>query len=170
VRRRTGAAEGSGMNPDGGGAVAVLGMGNLIYSDDGAGLRALWALEKDPGLPPGVDLVDGSAAGLPVISLIEKAERLLVLDAVNVGAEPGAVIKLGEGDLREISGGAHVHELGLPDLVSALRLLGRMPEQLVLLGIQAGSVALGTELTPAVEAGIPRLVAESLGLLAEWTR
>lgn len=158
------------MIPDGGRAVAVLGMGNLIYSDDGAGLRALWALEKAPGLPPGVELVDGSAAGLPVIGLIEKAERLLILDAVHIGAEPGAVVRLGEEDLREISGGAHVHELGLPDLVSALRLLGRMPEQLVLLGIQAESVALGTELTPAVEAGLPRLVAESLRLLADWMR
>ncbi len=151
-------------------AVAVLGMGNLIYSDDGAGLRALRQLEKDPALPAGVDIVDGSAAGLPVVNLIENAERLLILDAVHVGAVPGTVVRLDDSDLKEISGGAHVHELGVSDLISALRLMGKMPRQMVLLGIQADSIALGTELTPAVESGLPRLVSESLSLLAEWTR
>jgi hydrogenase maturation protease len=150
-------------------SVAVLGMGNLIYSDDGAGLRALWTLEKDPRLPAGVDLVDGSLAGLPVVSLVGNAERLLILDAVYVGAEPGTVVRLGDDDLRGILGGADVHQLGVPDLISALRLMGKMPREMVLLGIQADSVALGTELTPAVASGLPRLISESLSLLSEWT-
>ncbi len=151
-------------------SVTVLGMGNLIYSDDGAGLRALWELEKDPRLPPGVNLVDGSIAGLPIISLIGNAERLLILDAVYVGATPGTVVRVGDKDLKAIPGGAQVHELGVSDLISALRLMDRMPRELVLLGIQADSVAIGTKLTPAVESGLPRLVSESLNLLAEWTQ
>ena len=72
-------------------------------------------------------------------------------------------------DLDEISGGIHVHQLGIPDLLSALRLMGKMPREMVILGIQADSIALGTELTPAVESGLRRLVSESLSLLAEWT-
>ena len=150
-------------------SIAVLGMGNLIYSDDGAGLRALWRLDKDPRLPRQVELVDGSGSGLPLVSRLAGAERLLILDAVYIGAPPGTVVRLGEEDLRGLSGGAHVHELGIPDLISALRLMGRMPRETVLLGIQAESVALGTELSPAVESGLGRLVSESLRLLAEWT-
>lgn len=150
-------------------SVAVLGLGNLIYSDDGAGLRALWALEKDPRLPPGVNLVDGSIAGLPVVSLIGRAERLLILDAVHVGAEPGTIVRLGQDDLRELPGGAYAHDVGVSDLISVLRLMGNAPREVVLLGIQADSLAIGTELTPAVESGLPRLVSESLRLLAEWT-
>jgi hydrogenase maturation protease len=150
-------------------AVTVLGIGNLIYSDDGAGLRALWQLEKDPRLPSGVDLVDGSAAGLPVVSLVERAERLLILDAVHVGAEPGTVVRLGEDDLRDVPGGAYAHQLGVQDLLSALRIMGKTPRELVLLGIQADSIALGTDLTPAVESGLDRLVSESIRLLVEWT-
>jgi len=150
-------------------SVAVLGMGNLIYSDDGAGLRALWEIEKHPGLPSGVMIVDASAAGLPVLSLIENAERLLILDAVHIGARPGTVVRLGDEDLRTFQGGAFAHDLGIPDLISALRLMGKGPREMVFLGIQADSIALGTKLTPAVESGLPRLISESLSQLAEWT-
>ena len=104
MRGPAGAQIGGGMNGEQRPAVAVLGMGNLIYSDDGAGLRALRQLEKDPALPAGVDIVDGSAAGLPVVNLIENAERLLILDAVHVGAVPGTVVRLDDSDLKEISG------------------------------------------------------------------
>jgi hydrogenase maturation protease len=156
------------VSADGRPVIAVLGMGNLIYSDDGAGLRALYRLEKDPRLPRGVDLVDGSATGLPLVSLLESADRLLILDAVNVGVEPGTLVRLGPGDLRGVRGGADAHQLGVPDLITALRIMGKAPREITLLGIQADSIALGTELTPAVETGLDRLVTESLRLLAEW--
>jgi hydrogenase maturation protease len=168
VRRAPRAEIGGGVSPNGKSSIAVLGMGNLIYSDDGAGLRAFYRLEKDPRLPPGVDLVDGSAAGLPAVSLLENADRLLILDAVNVGVAPGTVVRLVPKDLNGLRGGAEAHQLGVLDLIMALRIMGRAPREITLLGIQADSIALGTELTPAVESGLDRLVSESLRLLTEW--
>jgi hydrogenase maturation protease len=168
VRGAQAAESGGDVSANGKPAIAILGMGNLIYSDDGAGLRAFYRLEKDPRLPAGVDLVDGSAAGLPAVSLLECADRLLILDAVNVGAEPGTVVRLGPEQLKGLPGGAEAHQLGVSDLITALRLMGKTPREIILLGIQADSIALGTDLTPAVESGLERLVTESLRLLAEW--
>jgi hydrogenase maturation protease len=149
-------------------AAVVLGMGNLIYSDDGAGLEALSRLGRDPRLPEGVELVDGSLGGLEVAARIGRVSRLLILDAVDVGADPGTVVRMTGPQLEGLPGAAGVHRLGIPDLLSVLRLTGWMPEEVVLLGVQPASIALGTSLSPAVESAVGHIVAGSLAQLARW--
>jgi hydrogenase maturation protease len=149
-------------------SLAVLGIGNLIYSDDGAGLEALRRLENDPRLPAGVRFIDASAGGLEVAARIGCASRLLILDAVDVGAVPGTVVRLTGDQLSGLPAGACVHRLGISDLLSVLRLTERMPEEVILLGVQPASIALGTVLSPAVESGVRRVAAEALAQIAEW--
>jgi hydrogenase maturation protease len=148
--------------------VAVLGIGNLIYSDDGAGVAALHRLAQDARLPPGVRLVDGSLSGLDTAARIGRTSRLLILDAVDVGAAPGTVVRMTAEELAGLPASPEVHRLGLADLLSVLRLTDRMPAEVVLLGIQPASIAIGTFLSPTAERGVEGLVAESLGLLSRW--
>jgi hydrogenase maturation protease len=147
---------------------AVLALGNSLFSDDGTGPAALRLLEGAAGLPDGAVFIDGSALGLEAAAMIAGTDRLLILDSVNADAAPGTVIRM-EGDaLTGLRGGGSVHRLGLGDLVSALAVMGRMPKDVVLLGIQPASVEMGVELTPAVSSALPGLVSACLRQLREW--
>jgi hydrogenase maturation protease len=149
-------------------SIVVLAMGNALLSDDGAGVKALGALAESAELPPGTRLVDGGTAGPTLLDTLAGCDRLLVLDAVEAGGEPGDVVRL---DLRAgLNGGSAgtVHELGLTGLLADLVLLGHFPERAVLLGIQPGTVEVGTSLSPAVERGVRVAVQAALEELRQW--
>jgi len=143
----------------------VLGMGNLVHSDDGLGVHAIQTLIGDPRVPSDVVLMDGGTQGLSLLPHISTFQRLLVIDAVDVGEEPGTLIRLEGKALEHLPGKASVHQLGFADLMVALELLGESPEEIVMLGVQPLSTEWGTEVTaPVGEAlrRIPDLVVEQL--------
>src|SRR5512136_298978 len=106
------------MSDAGRGPTIVVGVGNLILSDDGAGLKALHRLEKDPRLPPGVEIIDGSILGMDIIALVRNAARLLFLDAVDVGAAPGTVVRLEGEEILRLPSGTSAHDIGISGLLS----------------------------------------------------
>jgi len=148
--------------------IQVLALGNLLYSDDGAGIVALERLRGHPRLSDDVDLVDGGLLGTQVVSLIEDASRLLVLDAVDVGAAAGAIVRMLRNDLEHLPQGLGAHEFGISDLLFLLKLRGKIPADVVLLGIQPLSIDLGVRLSPEVEAGVNRLIFASIRQLDRW--
>ncbi len=147
---------------------AVLGLGSLIQSDDGVGVYALRQLVQDPRLGSGAELIEGGTKGLDLLPYLHRAKRLLILDAVDVGAVPGTVVRLAREDLDRLRGHGSAHELAVADLLVALRLLGEEPEEIVLLGVQPETTGLGTSLSPTVEAVLPELVEVALGELERW--
>lgn len=146
----------------------VLALGNLIRSDDGIGLVALKRLESDPRVPSSVELVEGGTKGLELVAYVSGASRLLVLDAVDVGALPGTVLRLRQEDLRRLPGNGSVHELALADILNALRMLAEEPQETVLLGVQPATTELGTALSTCVEAAVPRLIEAAIEELTQW--
>ena len=148
--------------------IVVLALGNLIRSDDAVGLFALRELEKDATLPESVTLVEGGTKGLELLPYICEAARLLILDSVDVGAQPGMIFRVEEQDLRTLPGASSVHELALADLLNALRMMGREPEEAVLLGVQPSTTALGTTLSPSVQRALPTLLDEVSMVLSQW--
>lgn len=147
---------------------AVLGLGSLIQSDDGVGVYALRQLVQDPRLSSSAELIEGGTKGLDLLPYLQGAHRLLILDAVDVGAVPGTVVRLAGEDLNGLPGQGSAHELAVADLLVALRLLGQEPEEIVLLGVQPETTGLGTSLSPTVEAALPELVDVALGELERW--
>jgi hydrogenase maturation protease len=105
----------------------VLALGNLIRSDDAVGLLVLRRLEEDSRLPSHVRLVEGGTKGLELVPYVFQASRLLVLDAVEVGAPAGTIVSMTGEELRWLSGGSSAHELALADILAALRLLVNEP-------------------------------------------
>lgn len=114
----------------------VLGLGNLVHSDDGVGVHLIGRLSEDPRVPSGVELLDGGTHGLNLLSRISGLRRLLVVDAVNVGQEPGTVVRIEGAALNGLPGKPSVHQLGFADLMTALQLIGGAPEEIVVLGVQ----------------------------------
>jgi hydrogenase maturation protease len=135
----------------------VLGLGNTLHSDDGVGAQAIELLRNDPRMPADVALIEGGTLGLELLTYVWDCSYLLVLDAVDVGQPPGALVRMSSQEVQTLPGKGSVHQLGVADLMVALRVLASRTPEVVLLGVQPASTEWGTELSPAVAAVLPAL-------------
>lgn len=158
------------MSPTASNGTLVLGLGNLVHSDDGVGVQAIERLLKDDRMPAGIELLDGGTHGLALLGRISGLRRLLVLDAVDVGEPPGTIIRLEGTSLDRLPGKPSVHQLGFADLMTALQLIGGAPEEIVVLGVQPLSTDWSADLTPPVREALDNLVAASIQQLESWAR
>lgn len=146
----------------------VLGLGNLVHCDDGAGIHAIHRLQKDVRVPTGVVLIDGGTQGLSLLPHISGFRRMLVIDAVDAGETPGTLLRLEGHALANMPGKASVHQMGFSDLMVAMRLLGDVPEEVVVLGVQPQSTEWSAELTPPVAKTMDALIDAAISQLRSW--
>ena len=147
----------------------VIGLGNPLMADDGVGLAALARLTGRWRVPPAVELLDGGTWGLRLLPCIETAERLLLLDAVEAGAEPGTLVVLErEAIPRLFAQKISPHQIDLREVLALAELRGRPPAEVVAIGIQPGQVTMAPGLTPAVEAGLEAMVLAAVSRLRDW--
>lgn len=149
--------------------VAIVGVGNLLRSDDGAGIHAIARLRSDQRVRAMARLIDGGTVGADLLAEVCGCEELLIIDAVDAGLPPGATIRMdfsgpdpGRMDTR------NSHQFGLPGLLDDLRLLGQAPRQVVLVGVQTGAMGWGTQLSPEVARALPVVAAEVARQLDRW--
>lgn len=147
---------------------AVLGLGNLVHTDDGVGVHAIQLLERDPRVPPGTVLIDGGTHGLGLLPHVSGFSRLLVIDAVDAGETPGTVVRFEGSALHGLPGKASVHQLGFADMMVALQLLGEAPPEMVVFGVQPLSTDWTSELTGPVRDALPSLIDAVVRQLAVW--
>ncbi|WP_298438841.1 HyaD/HybD family hydrogenase maturation endopeptidase [Geobacter sp.] len=150
-------------------SVLVLGIGNLIMTDDGIGVRVVQRLAEGFRFPPGVELLDGGTLGLDLLPRLEGVERLLIVDAVETGKAPGTVMRL-EGEEIPLAFRTKLspHQMGLQDLLAVAELQGNLPAEMVLWGVQPASIEPGMELSPAVAERVEYLVDRVQAELAGW--
>jgi hydrogenase maturation protease len=139
--------------------VLVVGLGNVLLADDGLGVRAIDAVERDFAAPEGVRILDGGTLGLALLGELADARRVVLVDAVASDDPPGTLVRLEGGEVEPaVRGRLSPHQIGVADLLDALRLLDRFPESLALLGLTPATIELGIGLSPAVEDALPELV------------
>jgi hydrogenase maturation protease len=138
----------------------VLGLGNLLMNDDAAGLRAAYALQERYPDRENFQIVDGGTLGLDLLGHIAWADKLLLLDAININQPAGTVALIAGEDINPIfTQRVSPHQVGLKDLLEAAELIGDRPPDVELLGIQYGNINMEMSLSPAVEQGLPKLIA-----------
>ena len=146
--------------------VVVLGVGNILLTDEGLGVRAVERLQAEYHLPADITLIDGGTSAMEILEDLENLDALIIADAVFAHQEPGALVKL-EGDAvpaffkRNMS----PHQVGLSDVLAALQFNDRDPKKTVICGIKPVSMQLGMELSPEVAAKLPELVDMVVGEL-----
>jgi hydrogenase maturation protease len=150
-------------------AAVVLGIGNILCSDDGAGVYASRRLGEDSRTPPGTVVYDAGTLGLDMLSYVEKVPFLLLLDVIDTGESPGTVTRFDISDLRNLPRGTASHELGVADLLAALTLMESMPAKVVLIGIQPENLSIGLSLSDPVEQGLGEMVEQAVAMLEVWT-
>jgi hydrogenase maturation protease len=150
--------------------VLVLGLGNVLLSDDGLGAAALARLSRDFRVPTGVRLEDGGTLGLSLLDLIADSERVILVDAVRTDSAPGTLVRLDGDDVMDaVRDRLSPHQVGVADVLDAARLIDRYPSAVTLLGLVPEALDLNVARSRAVEANLDELVAaiayevESLG-------
>jgi hydrogenase maturation protease len=152
------------------GQMLVLGLGNLLNSDEGFGVHAVRALQADvaPRYPQAA-FVDGGTLGLNLLPMVEEASHLLLVDCVNAGREPGSVIELAGEDIPLYSGvKVSLHQTTFQEVLGLADIRGALPPHLHLIGVQPASLAIGTDLSPEVRARVAEVAARVEELLKEW--
>lgn len=150
-------------------SVLVLGIGNAVMSDDAFGVRVIEELQRKFVFPSGVALVDGGTLGLDLLPKFEGVEKLLVIDALEMEATAGTVFRLAGDEVpRAFANKLSVHQMGVQDLLAVAELQGHLPAELVVWGVQSGSIEMSLELTPAVAAAVTTVVEAVAVELADW--
>ena len=156
---------------DGPGAIVVLGIGNLLWADEGFGVRCAELLQRRYVFAPHVRLIDGGTQGLYLIQHVQGADCLLIFDAVDYGLEAGTLKVVENADVPKFMGAKKMslHQTGFQEVLALAELTGRYPRQVVLIGCQPCEIDdYGGSLRPAVKAALAPAVRRGLAYLRRW--
>jgi hydrogenase maturation protease len=151
--------------------VLVLGIGNLLWADEGFGVRCAEVLAQQYELPPSVRVMDGGTQGLYLLPYVQQAKRLIVFDAVDYGLEPGTVKLVEDDEVPRFMGAKKMslHQTGFQEVIAAAVLTGQCPERILLIGVQPEELEdYGGSLRDVVKARVPECVEAVVVRLAEW--
>ncbi len=149
----------------------VLGIGNLLWADEGFGVRAVSALNDGWRFPEAVTLMDGGTQGLYLLPHVQQARRILVFDAIDYGLEPGTIQVVRDDDIPSYLGVGKMslHQSCFQEVLALAQLSGQSPERAVLVGVQPRALKdFGGGLTDIVRARLPDTLEIGLRVLAEW--
>lgn len=148
----------------------ILGIGNTLLSDEGAGVHALNLFQSYHPDHPNLTYIDGGTLSFTLAAYIEDCDRLIVFDAAELHAPAGTVRTMSGLDMDTFLGAARrsPHEVGLLDLFDIARLTESLPDERALIGIQPDSIEWGMSPTPAVGQALPTAMKEAESLLVQW--
>ncbi len=140
--------------------VVVLGVGNILMSDEGVGVHAVEALANGYDIPDEVEIIDGGTSGMDCLDRIADADLLLIADCMrSKDKAPGTITRLEDGQIDSwFKTKISPHQVGLSDVLAACNFHGMSPKRVVLLGVQPASFETSMDLTPAVAAVLPDLL------------
>ncbi|MEE8437653.1 MAG: HyaD/HybD family hydrogenase maturation endopeptidase [Candidatus Neomarinimicrobiota bacterium] len=149
--------------------INILGLGNLVLSDEGFGVEAVRHLESRHKLPPNVNVIDGGTQGIYLLDYIESADRLMIFDAIIPRDYEFKVYLYKNEDLpafihRKLSS----HQIGLSELLSVARLKDRVPDEIALIGVPPKSLDMHVGLTEEVRKLVPEAVTAGMKIVNEW--
>jgi len=148
----------------------VLGLGNILMSDEGVGVRVVEHLLERYDFPEEVRVMDGGTLGLNLLPNVDDAVRLLVVDAVQARRPPGSLVRLTGDEVPIFLDTSKIspHQESIQDILALAALRGTLPQEVILWGVQVGSMEVSLELTPPVAAQVPVLVEKVLEQLRRW--
>lgn len=151
--------------------ILILGIGNSLLRDEGAGIHALNRLREELGERDDITFLDGGTLSFTLAGHIEDASHLIVIDAAQLDAAPGHSQVFEGRAMDEFLGSNRkrsVHEVSLLDLMAIAHLADHLPERRALIGIQPAEIDWGEQPSAAVAASLPQVCAQAKQLMEEW--
>ncbi|WP_442487063.1 HyaD/HybD family hydrogenase maturation endopeptidase [Halomonas litopenaei] len=152
-------------------SVLVLGIGNVLWADEGFGVRAVEALHQRYTFAEAVTVMDGGTQGLYLLPYVQSCDRLLVIDAIDYGLAPGSVHVVRDGEVPSFMGAKKMslHQTGFQEVLAAAQLLGWQPQKVMLVGVQPSVLDdYGGSLRPEIAARIDEVIRLVVDELASW--
>ena len=149
---------------------ALLGLGNVLMKDERLGVHVVNTIGQRYDCPAELEIIDGGTLGLDLLPLFEQFERVVIVDAVNFGREPGYIGVLEDDQIPAVLfSKLSVHQIGLADLISVAKLKGVMPSRVCVIGMQPSSIdfTLGLEMSDIVNANIDKEIDVTIAKLKE---
>jgi hydrogenase maturation protease len=149
----------------------ILGIGNILWADEGFGVRVVEEIHRRYELPDDVAVMDGGTQGLYLVQYIKQARNLLVFDAVDFDQPPGTLAVVKDDEVPSFFGcrKLSLHQTGFQDVLAAASLMGGGPTNLALVGVQAEVLDdWGGSLRPSIRAKIDPAIAIGLDILRDW--
>jgi hydrogenase maturation protease len=137
--------------------VLVLGLGNILLSDEGMGVRAVEELQRCYDCSDTAEFVDGGTMGLDLLPHIEGRSHLFILDALKTGKAPGTVLRIDDPPAY-LRSKTSPHQTGLADVLAIAAMTGDLPPNIALFGIEPKALATGLELSREVAGNLGRMV------------
>jgi hydrogenase maturation protease len=140
------------------GKTVIIGVGNLLLKDEGVGVHVVQELRKKR-LPSTVEVHDGGVAGIGLLDFFPGASKVLLIDAADMNLTAGALVRFTPEEVAGRIEGPRfsAHDIGLLEVLELARALDQSPPQVVIFGIQPKEISWGTELSPEVQAAIPKV-------------
>ncbi len=152
-------------------SILILGIGNLLWADEGFGVRCVEALRAGWEMPDNVTVMDGGTQGLYLLPYVTAASHLIVFDAIDYGLAPGSLRVIEGDDVPRFMGAKKMslHQTGFQEVLSSAMLMDGLPESLTLIGVQPCELEdYGGSLRPEVRARLPEALSLALEKLREW--
>jgi hydrogenase maturation protease len=151
--------------------IVVLGIGNVLWADEGFGVRCVEALDARYQFAPHVQLVDGGTQGLYLIQHVQAARQLLIFDAIDYGLEPGTLKLIHDDEVPRFmcAKKMSLHQTGFQEVLSLAQLTEQYPDKVLLIGCQPEELEdYGGSLRPRIKAAMEDALALGLQALREW--
>lgn len=149
--------------------ITVLGIGNIILSDEGFGVRVVEYLQKNYTFPDNVALIDGGTLGVELTQFITGTKRLLIIDSIDGGKAAGTLFHFEGEEIRaHFSEKLSAHEVGIQDVLTMLEVTGKPVPEVIVIGAQPYSLEAGVDLTPQMKTLLPTIADEALKILNRW--
>lgn len=151
--------------------VLVLGIGNTLLSDEGVGVQAMRALERRLAAREDVEFIDGGTLSFTLAPSIAEHDKLIVIDAAELGVAPGGVAVFANEAMDGFLGTNRkrsVHEVSLLDVMAITHLEDHLPQQRALIAVQPEHVDWGDDLSPPVAACLGEVCSRAEALIASW--
>lgn len=150
-------------------SITILGVGNILLTDEGVGVHVINQLKEEYDFPPEVQLLDGGTMGMEILSYMRHTEYLLLVDAVNGGEEPGTVYEFPHQQTEDyFTDHISVHEVGMQDILRIRALQDDPLRDAVVIGVEPYSLAIGLEVSDIVQAKMEEIKTRIIGQLRRW--
>ena len=151
-------------------STVLLGLGNVLMKDEKLGVHVVNTIKEQYDYASELEIIDGGTLGLDLLSIFEDCDKLIIVDAVNFGREPGYIGVLEDDQIPAvIFSKLSVHQIGLADLISVAKLKGIMPSKICVIGMQPApdDFSLGLEMSDSVNQNMDNLISIVIDKLKE---
>ena len=156
---------------DAGDAICVLGIGNVLWADEGFGVRCIEALQQRYEFAPHVQLIDGGTQGLYLVQHVQAATHLMIFDAVDYGLAPGTLHCVEDEEVPRFMGAKKMslHQTGFQEVLALAQLTESYPRKVLLIGCQPEELEdYGGSLRPVVRAALEQAITQGIEVLTQW--